>query len=408
MKHFLVACMFILLFSGCEKKNKLSLFGTKFSSTATPKTYIHDATFLNICKLKQIYNTVIPVTGSPDEIRKILTPVLPANYPINQVITLFVYTTQTDTSKIEVALNETHAMSIVRQQGRNLYHDYLENQNGKFSLLPEFTAQVNGGFDMDDIRLFHFASSPGQTLPETSMYFEIRMEPLGDISNTGSEPNKAIGDAMLMNLRLNKGMNTLDLYGEDFIKVLARDNPPGTGDTYCGNNSACGLGSENDVCLLPAGGHIPPPKCEHPRSGCCNNVMLEAAKMSTDGKLPFDFHDLFQFKDGFLMKYKKSREYIGYIYLVGRRMRMDIPSMLNYIEVTKTVQSVMEKMNGKDDNAVIFDDNFIKVFSTFISNHKGLKSKELDQAMDNMQKDMTSLKGYTRSQVMNYLEETNR
>ena len=33
--------------------------------------------------------------------------------------------------------------------------------------------------------------------------------------------------------------------------------------------------------------------------------------------VPFDFSELFEFKDSFVMKYPKSREYLAYFYLVG-------------------------------------------------------------------------------------------
>ena len=105
------------------------------------------------------------------------------------------------------------------------------------------------------------------------------------------------------------------------------------------------------------------------------------------------------------MKYPKSREYLAYFYLVGRHMKMDAASMKNYIDATIQISRVMEALQKSDDAAVIVNDEFMRVFTTFSQNHMGTGSKELDAAMRTMQAEMTPMKGATRAQVMRYLEK---
>jgi len=399
----LIAC---LLLAGCQKKETLVLFGTVMKQEALPRTYVHELAYLEVCHLDQIYNVVIPAEESAEAVRKTMSSVLPASYAVGEIITVYLFTTDTDTLKVDITIDEAHAMSIIRQQGKYLIHDYFERQDDKFVQLPEFSADVTSGFEMDDIRLLHFASSPGKQLPGASTFFEFRMKPLGEFASEG-DPNVTIGDAMLMNMNLNKGMNTLDLYGTEFMRVMARDNPP-DGKTFCGKNESCGPGSADDVCIMPAGGDTPKPTCHSGRKGCCNQVLLAARAMSADGKEPFDFRDLFDFKDNFLMKYSKGREYAAYFYLVGRHMKMNPDAMKNYVDATVQISHKMEKMQGTDDNAVIVDDEFINVFTIFTTNHLGSGNKELETAMRTMKSEMMTLKGATRAQVMQYLDAEDR
>lgn len=39
---------------------------------------------------------------------------------------------------------------------------------------------------------------------------------------------------------------------------------------------------------------------------------MAARALSEDGTVPFDFFELFEFKDDFVMKYPKAREYLAY------------------------------------------------------------------------------------------------
>lgn len=78
--------------------------------------------------------------------------------------------------------------------------------------------------------------------------------------------------------------------------------------------------------------------------------------------------------------------------------------MRNYIDATIQISRVMEALEGSDDAAVVVDDDFVQVFTTFSQSHMGTGSRELDAAMRTMQAEMMSMTGATRAQVMQYLE----
>ncbi|MEO8067933.1 MAG: hypothetical protein ABI599_09605 [Flavobacteriales bacterium] len=65
-------------------------------------------------------------------------------------------------------------------------------------------------------------------------------------------------------------------------------------------------------------------------------------------------------------------------------------------------------MMSANDSTVIFDDEFVNVFSFFASNNMGSGSKELDAGMATMAAEMATLKGATRAKVMTYLQEEDR
>lgn len=402
MKTTIKVLLCALLLVGCRKKETIVLFGSVMNQEAKARVYVHDSNWLTVSGLKQIYTIRIPVEESAKDIRKTLGDLLPDGYKVNQVVTAFVYSIDTDTSKVDISLDDVHAMSLVRQQGKDLYHDYLEKQAGHFVLLPELTARVNGGFDMDDLRLLHFAAAPTKGLPKVSSIFELRMNPLQSFSSEG-EPNKSIGDAVLVNMKLNKGMNTLDIYGEHFYKVMLKDQPGG-GHQYCGGSERCDLGSEADHCVPPPAGPDTKGTCQ--KGGGCFNAVLTYAFTSFKTEMPpFDLVELYKFKDSFLMNYPKGREFVAYMYLIGRYMRMDEAALGNYLKLTIASEEAVRKIQSKEDNVIVFGKEYVDLISRFIQNHKGSGSKELEQALAILEADLRRVNGYTRGQVLQFLNE---
>lgn len=403
MKKIINIALCAYLLVGCSEKETLLFFGSKLEYNTPVEFKGHDTNWLAVAELDEIYHVIIASEKSAQGIRSGLAKLISEEYPVDEVVTAFIYTTNQDTTQVNITLDKAHAMGLIRQESMNFYFDYFEKQDNRFVLVPAFSGNVNAGIDIDDLRLFHFASSPGQELPLVSTIFDFRLNPSKE-SSTGEERNKSMGNAILMNMNYNKGMNTLDIYGERFYSAMRADDNPG--GSFCGGDRNCPSGTS--TCITAPGG--PDMVCDAPRDGggCFNAVLTHATAMFSTNIPTFDLPNLYEFKDSFLMKYSKGREFISYIYLVGRYMKMDTASMNNYLDLILAGEKIINKIQGADDDSVLFDDQFVAVFSTFIQNHRNTKSKKLNQALTVLEADLNHLNGFTQKQFMNYLLKSNK
>ena len=393
----------ILLLNSCEPKETINFFASKIEHESLVKFYSHSPDWLSISGLDEIYYTTLKVSGSEQEIRNSLNKLVPLKYDVDQVIAVYAYSTNRDTSQVNVSISNVHALGLVRQENNDIYLDYLEKRDSTFILIPELTGKVNGGINMDDLRLFHFASTEGEDLPLISTIFEFQINSTKNYS-TEIPANKSIGDAMLLNMELNKGMNTLDIYGDNFYAAMMVPVGPG-GIQYCGGSEECGSGSRSDSCIKrPAG--FPPADCFINEGGGCFNAVLNHELTLLSASIPkINLLDLYDFKDSFLLKYAKGRKFVAYMYLIGRYMKMDVRSMDNYLQVTIAFQEAIQKIKGKDDSIIIFDEKFVALFRTFITNHRDVKEKRMNVALANLTKDLNRLEGLNRKQFFEFLEE---
>lgn len=404
MKNILIILLAAMLFGSCKESSSYTLFGHKIRKEEGIKIHKSDDRFLKVCGLGSLYDVWIPALKTDNDVRKVIAPFIPADIPLGDITTVLLYTTHSDTTNWDIQLNETPAISIFRLYNNSYYHDYLERKGEKFEVVPQFSSAIAGGMTYDDIRLMHFASSKSTSLPKSTIIYQLRLNPR-ELPKLTGDPDLSIGNAMLMDMKRNNGMATVDMYGEDFYKVMMLDNTGGT-DGHCGNIETCALGSNG--CIMPPANELDKTHpCSEKAPGCCNHVMVAAKVQYASEKIPFDFRDMFDFRDKFIFRYELGRRYYAYFCLAGRYMRMDPAAIKNYIDAARVVNDVMKKLNGKDDSAVIFDEEFTSVFTTFVANHKGRGVKELEEAMTNMANDLARCKGFTKAQTMAMLDESN-
>jgi hypothetical protein len=93
------------------------------------------------------------------------------------------------------------------------------------------------------------------------------------------------------------------------------------------------------------------------------------------------------------------------MYLIGRYMRMDEAALGNYLKLTIASEEAVRKIQSKEDNVIVFGKEYVDLISRFIQNHKGSGSKELEQALAILEADLRRVNGYTRGQVLQFLNE---
>lgn len=403
MKRIFSAILLVCLFAGCGEKQSFSFFGTTIEHDNSIEFIGHAKNWLQLSGLDEIYHVKIMVEKSASSAQKSLGGLLPEGYLVNDIVSAFIFSTNTDTSKVEIRLDKVHAMGIVRYQDGKFHLDYLEKSKDQFVLRPELSGNVSAGINVDDLRLFHFASTPSSALPLVSTIFDLNLKILP--SKGVQAINRSIGDAFLMNMNLNKGMNTLDIAGELFYAAMKADDN-NTGGSFCGGNRNCPLGSAR--CIEAPGG--PAMVCDAPSNGgggggCANEVLVHIAQQNVEITQPFDLVNLYEFKDSFLMKYEKGKQFIAYMYLIGRYMKSEKVYMDNYLNLIEVGQEAVMKIQASNENEVIFDEKFTAVFATFIQNHKDVKSRQVDQALSVLESDLAQIKGFTQKQFIQFLSE---
>src|SRR5215204_4132425 len=168
MRNLLIILIPVILMASCKSNPSYTLFGHKMEREKGVKIFKANERFLTVTNLKNLYDVWIPAVKTGADIRKALSQVLPADFAINEMATVMLYTLHNDTTKWDIALDQTPAMSIIRIHDGGYYHDYLERKDKKFEIIPQFSSPLSGGISSDDIRMLHFASSPSINLPSAT------------------------------------------------------------------------------------------------------------------------------------------------------------------------------------------------------------------------------------------------
>jgi hypothetical protein len=228
------------------RKNQVAIFGNpvafrkplKQSGHVRPFTRIIEVDELHVCRAASLSKTEMAAVVAA------LVSHVPDAAKLAGVVQVFVYTTVQDGSATEISIDNTHAFSILTTRGQRLRHHYFEKQSfTAFKELASFSRPLVGPFDLDDIRLLHFAKASQRGLPVKSTIYEFNSGAWGD-KHWVWEKNIQLRIAVLRDPKRNWGAPTLGIYGDAVYRAITGaddENCSGFADCPSGKKS-CGFG----------------------------------------------------------------------------------------------------------------------------------------------------------------------
>lgn len=226
-------CLFLL---GCENhKYRMVIFDNEVSIGTQMLKQSHDQAFLDLIKVDKL-NYNLAVNLDPGELYDVTSKLLlktDETLRAEDVVLLYVFTTDKKGSVEEIRLEDTHAFSAFSYRNDQLEHCYFEKQkHDNFVEIVSLKSTLNGGFSNDDIRMLHFAAIGNNGLPAQSTIYEFNMRnELGHQSI--QDVDYSIRKLLLLDNERYWGASTSGLYGEEIQNALMAPQSP-DGQNFCG------------------------------------------------------------------------------------------------------------------------------------------------------------------------------
>lgn len=302
------------------------------------------------------------------------------------------------------------------EEGTRQYFAKRQGTESQFVVQQKQSFVVSNMFyDTDLLRGYHFAcvSDSEIYLPEDTAIY-------GFISNSMSINQQFLTiDQKPIELYLdsqnNKGrLASVFFQGSqyDFGYLLNRNGQGIEGneryETYCGQAiRLCPPDSSFEFCNGTNG------TCHNGGSGCSFSSVIKAAKtLGLEDLVPNTLRNFYSFRDDFLGKSEKGKNYIRQWYSFSNNIRLidssdltgSVSRITNYLSLAKSISTKLSCLleNGHN-NEVILDGDTYNAVSLLISQHKGI-NPQLDTALAALSEDLKYLKGKSKLEVVTFFQ----
>jgi hypothetical protein len=313
--------------------------------------------------------------------------------PGGAIVQILVYTTDEEGSEQAIPLAKTHGFSVVTSSTDLLTHYYFEQiPSSRFAEVRSFSMPLYGPFNLDDVRLLHFAGSRGRGLPSRSTIYEF---------NRGTWPyvpgwarNTSLRVEVLRDPNRNWGAQTLGLYGSALYLALTRAE-----GEFCGGNEACPRGKDSD-CGLPPGG--PDMVCGAlPTQG---DVFVDVDRgfrqQGIHPGMAIDFALLRQVQLSLSDRGEKGRKIIGDYYVAALFMKLDRERLETYARALPHVDRFLRDIaRGSDDSIIVTHELRDFVVDT-VSHHRDVQNKVFQEVLDRAEAAAKWWCGKTKGQLI--------
>lgn len=359
-----------------SSKNQVSIFDQPIalrkalisSGHSLPYTQIIGIDALHTCSAKSL---------SRPEMGRVIAALLsraPGAGRLAGVVQVFVYTTAPEGLPQAITVDETHAFSILTARGQRLRHHYFEKHgSADYRRYAPFSQTLSGPFDLDDIRLLHFARAAKRGLPAKSTIYEFNSGAWGDRSWV-SERNTLLRVAVLRDPGRSWGAHTLGIYGDAVYRAMT-----GAEDENCSGFTGCPNGKKS--CGFPPGGpeqacDLPPPQ---------GDVFVDWTRAFDDHSIdPPDRPDFDLYKslrEKFLANPSADRRAVSDYYVAALFLKQDRESVKLYAQALPHLDRALRAwLDGADPG-----ENALKplraVIQQIARQHRDVRNREFQRAL---------------------------
>jgi hypothetical protein len=414
-------CFFIsgIMLQACgEQKSRIVLFGIEVTLSSELAQRAHDQPFLDLIRVEKLnYNQAADLSAeqiydlASAALSKTQTEVKPED-----VVSMFVFTTDEDGSVEEIAVENTHAFSTFGYSNNVLEHRYFEKQDPQtFTEIPSLRTTLNGGFSNDDIRMLHFAAIGKNGLPARSTIYEFNMQTDPNSPNP-QDVDYSIRVALLLDNERYWGASTSGLYGEEIQTALMAPQQPGGGN-FCGfvnPGPSLDTGPTDPTTGCPVGADpcyndpIAGTKkyCTKKDKGGCFAAMATVLKET--GQFPdasIDFEKLWNFQDEFLLKYDLGRDYVAAYILISLFAELGDKSLKIAVDVLPHLYNAIDvMMSNESEDAVVVTPELFEMTTAWIESARKVEDKNFQNVLNRLENDVTEFQGLSRRELVKIFE----
>ncbi|MDQ3565457.1 MAG: hypothetical protein M3436_15470 [Pseudomonadota bacterium] len=308
------------------------------------------------------------------------------------VVQMFVFTTQKDGDPSRIPLGKTHAFSVLTARRKQLEHHYYERRNKlNFKKYVPFSGSLIGPFDMDDIRLLHFARAGDRELPAYSTVYELNSGDWG-YQKGKWQKNIPLRVALLRDRNRNKGGTTLGLYGNAVYRAII-----GVDGTFCGGNRDCPKGSDSCssapggpemVCGIAAGGDV---FVDWLREFERNHIAVTE---------PVDLRLLHDFRGRVVARVGRLANFVSAYYIAALFLKRDRNQLESYAAAVPHIQRAMRQLLRGPGSAIIVTDSLSDSLSEIVRVHRDVDNASFQRILKGLNARLKSWRNLTKRELL--------
>ena len=381
-----------------NKNNIITIFGRDVAIGTSMKRSGHERPFADLIEVDELrYNSAQSISDAA--MAQCISAVMSYTQPTSSIegaVQLFVFTTDDYGPATTISLDRSHAFSILTFQENQLRHHYFEKRGqSAFQEVPSLSMTIPSPFDMDDIRLLHFAAVGEHGLPLRSTIYEL---------NSGSwafqhwtwKKNTSLRVSILRDPTRYWGASTLGLYGDEIYLAFL-----GKAGSYCGGNRDCPEGSDKTCGTAPGG---PDKVCGAVSVG--GDLLVDITRelrMHTVAPVPVDFVLSRSIRKTFLERYPRGWEYISYYYIAALFAKFDMYLLDQYAEAMPHIEIGMKELLSGSGEAIIVTTALRDSLTDIIDSHRDVEDPDFQAILDAVEKVLKNYHGMTKSQLIGSL-----
>lgn len=276
-----------------------------------------------------------------------------------------------------IAASNITGISIISFNQNKLEHRFYEiKNNGLANEVDKFQCQFNS-YDSNDFSLL-LDEVTKQNATYASFLF---------LTSPEFKAFKAVGQPQVYLTRnlIDNGIMNKPIYGGE--KNLCEE---------------CNDKSETESCATDENGDV------YCTGGCQNKILINVG-VKYNKVADIDLKQAYNFRDNFLNKYSKGRDYIDYYYkvsyIVGGLSLININTFDQTLELTKKLYAIADRMQNGADNEIIINNDLKNYLDAAIEDYKTKSdNNEFKQIMNKIKSDLNQFKNKTRSHIISKLQ----
>jgi hypothetical protein len=358
----------------------MNLLGNEVELDVPRLSYQHDRRFLQVIgveELRHVFCKRVPA-NQVAEISRALAAIVEPRPELGVVVWVFVFAHGTACTDDAAPRDSVHAISLFCEVPGGLEHRYFERDGTSFPEVDALRVTISAFPTLDDIRLLHFAAFTLGDLPARSVIYEFKSA-VWNFEEALQGSDQALREALLLDAERLAGAPALGLYGKQIYTALLQR--PVDGLAHCGNDAACGDGS-NECEPVPQGesaGY----RCKAGISGdAWIDIFSQAIETGLVSPEEVDFPAARAFITEFLPKSPRGRLLMALYYAVSTAIRRDTAALEQYVLALPSARAAIRGMLDATDDAIVVSPELRDAWARVAALYGGVRLRPVERMTD--------------------------
>jgi hypothetical protein len=360
-----------------DVERRMDLLGNQVELDVRPLSYRSDERFLKVIGVEELRHLLFKKVPAKRvaEISSLLAAMLEPHPELGVVVWVFVFAHGAACTDDAAPRDSVHAVSLFCEVPAGLEHRYFERDGAGFAEVDALKVTMSAFPTLDDIRLLHFAAFTLGELPVQSAFYEFKSG-VWNFEDALKGSDYTLREALLLDAERLAGAPALGLYGNHVYAALLQS--PGDGAANCGNDPACGAGS-NECEPVPQGesaGY----RCKAGISGdAWIDIFTQAIEQGLVSPEDVDFPAARTFITESLPQSQRGRQLMALYYALSTVIRTDTAALEGYVAALPSIRAAIRGMLDGPPEAIVISPQLREAWARVTALYPGVPLRPLER-----------------------------